>query len=109
MAASFKAQAAVSQRSAPAQKPLREDEEGATSFNSFKSYYSTVFRAGNSFPSSTGIVKKRNAARRRPPKTVRILRNREMRLAEDPQNEEQREGKQILGIVGSKVKRDGRV
>lgn len=78
LAASFKAHSVLSRRSMPEQLLLRDEEESAETVGSFCSNYPTVFKATNFAPCSSGIVKKRAAPRRRPPKSVRQLKNKEV-------------------------------
>ncbi|KAG2327368.1 hypothetical protein Bca52824_010096 [Brassica carinata] len=97
LADSFKAHSSASACSAPHKLRLLEEEASAESFNAGGVDYSTVFRAGSSAPCSSGIVKKRPAVRRRPPKAVRDQRKREELSKAGLTEESKREGKQIAG------------
>lgn len=97
MADSFKAHFSLAPRFAPQLKLLCYGNDEVEKDSSRDSSYPTVFRAGSFAPCSSGIVKKRRPPRRRPPKSVRIQRAKQMNGEEVVRSEERRDGKQELG------------
>lgn len=105
LAASFTAHAASTVRSAPFQKTASQEVESSASVTPILNDYPTVFKAGCFAHGSSGIVKKRPGARRRPPKTVRDQSNRERLGGALSREEVKRDGKQCVG--SKKRKCDG--
>lgn len=97
MADSFKALASQPSRSTPELKLLCYGNEEPTSGGSLSPGCLTVFRAGHQMPCYFGTTKKRQTQRRRPPKSVRLQRAREVFTEVPVRSEERREGKQEIG------------
>ncbi|CAH8319043.1 unnamed protein product [Eruca vesicaria subsp. sativa] len=97
MAASFKADSSASLQSEPLKRFTLHESDSDASYASFTSDYSTVFRAGRSAPYSTGVVRKRHAPRKRPPKAVRLQKSREVEQVMSCEPDPRREDKQIMG------------
>ncbi|KAG2305227.1 hypothetical protein Bca52824_033878 [Brassica carinata] len=94
LAGSFKAHSALSARSAPEMKMLCYDKIESGSECSMTPDYPTVFQTGNSKSVYSGVVKKRPAPRKRPPKSVRMQRPRLLMVRGEDSLEDRREGKQ---------------
>lgn len=77
MAASMTAQRNMDCKSAPCLMLLEGNADSSDKAGSLPSVYSTVFKAVNTAPCSSGVPRKRPASRRRPPKSVRQQKSRE--------------------------------
>ncbi|KAG2323157.1 hypothetical protein Bca4012_058673 [Brassica carinata] len=99
MAASFQAHSRLSLRSTPLLLEFDKGEETMESEGSFCSNFSTVLKAATAkfAPCSFGMVKNRSAGRRRPPKSSRQKRYKEISVRDQVLPEEHREGKQLAG------------
>lgn len=97
MAASFKAISDATRRSAPEPLLLCGGEDSAETTGSFSSNFPTVFKASNFAPCSSGIGKKRNVVRKRPPKSTRRAKQQGNRAYPLAPLEDKREGKTMLG------------
>lgn len=95
MADSFKAQKALSIFSAPGRLLLCEEESSMAVSKPVSNELPTVFKANSFAPCSSGNFKKRNVVRKRPPKSVRQQRYREVKAVQLEESAGQREGKQI--------------
>ncbi|KAJ4881718.1 Endonuclease/exonuclease/phosphatase protein [Raphanus sativus] len=102
MAASFKAHSSLSRRSVPEALLLCGAEDSAETTASYSPNSPTVFKASNFAPCSSGIVNKRNSARKRPPKSVRRANQQGNKSTQLVPFEEKRDGKMV---VGSKKKK----
>lgn len=70
LGASLKAHSALSVRSAPVMKRLCYDKDEAGSADSVRPNYPTVFQTGSSKSGYSGVVKKKQPPRKRPPKSA---------------------------------------
>ncbi|XP_048628438.1 uncharacterized protein LOC125598285 [Brassica napus] len=97
MAASFSAYSSDARRTAPPLLLLQDKSESVGDGGSSKPEYLTVFKAANTAPCSSGILRKRPAPRRRPPKYVRQQKTKEIKKGDDRPQGDKREGKEVMG------------